>query len=177
MKNNNLLILLGIFVLALGTFVIYKSQTENEPSFKPVELEQNNYVSNNVLPSYYDTILMVGLEVAGIQGVTVTVEELSDKAKQSFNGELNAHIRYIDGRFYLFIDPLSKKRAITIISHEIIHMKQYLDGTFKYDDGRITWNGQAYLLEDINYDDRPWETEAFQLESQLASQVSDVVYQ
>lgn len=176
MKNNNFLILIGIIVLTLGVLVIYKSQTENERSFKPVELEQDNYVSNNSLPSYYDTIVSIGLELAGIEGTSVTIEELSDKAKQSFNGELNAHIRYIDGKFYLFIDPLSKKRAITIISHEIIHMKQYLDGTFQYDDGKITWNGQAYLLEDINYDDRPWETEAFQMESQLASQISDVVY-
>lgn len=177
MKNNNFLILLVILVLALGSFVIYQSQTEDETYFKPVELEQNNYVQNNSLPLYYDTIVMVGLELAGIKGATVRIEELYDEARKSFNGELNAHVRYIDGRFYLFIDPLSKKRAITIISHEIIHMKQYLDGTFTYDDGRITWNGQAYLLEDINYDDRPWETEAFQLESQLASRISDVIYQ
>lgn len=177
MKNNKLLIILGIFVLVLGSFVLYKSQTESEPSFKPVDLQQDNYVLNNSLPSYYDTIVSIGLELAGIKGVSVTIEQLSDAAKQSFSGELNAHVRYLNGQFYLFIDPLTKRRAITIISHEIIHMKQYLDGTFQYEDGRITWNGDAYLLEDINYDDRPWETEAFQMESQLASQISEVVYQ
>jgi len=177
MKTNKLLILVGLVVLVLGSFIIYNSQTNEEPFFKPVELKQQNSVINGSLPPYYDTIVNVGLELAGIEGVTVTIEELSDQAKQAFSGELNAHVRYLDGRFYLFIDPLNKRKAITVISHEIVHMRQYLDGTFKYDDGRITWNGQPYLLEDITYDDRPWETEAFQLEGQLASQISEVVYQ
>lgn len=176
MKNNNLLILLVICILALASFVIFNSQTQKEIPFSSVELQDNNYVVNNSLPSYYDTIVSVGLDQVGIKGVTVTIGELSDQAKQTFSGELNAHVRFIDGKFYLFIDPLSKKTAITVISHEIIHMKQYLDGTFQYDDGKITWNGESYLLDDINYDDRPWETEAFQLESQLASQISKVVY-
>lgn len=176
MKNNSILFLIVICLLVFASFVIYNSQEENEPSFTPVKLEDNNYVINNSLPSYYDTIVIVGLDKVGIKGITVTIEELSDQAKQTFSGELKAHVRFVDGRFYLFIDPMSKKNALTIISHEIIHMKQYLDGTFQYDDGRITWNGEAYLLDDINYDDRPWETEAFQMESQLASQISDVVY-
>ena len=177
MKTNKLLILVGLVVLALGSVIIYTSQTNEEPFFKPVELKQQNSVINGSLPPYYDTIVNVGLELAGIEGVTVTIEELSDQAKQTFKGELNAHVRYLDGRFYLFIDPLNKRKAITVISHEIVHMRQYLDGTFKYDNGKITWNGQPYLLEDITYDDRPWETEAFQLEGQLASQISEVVYQ
>jgi hypothetical protein len=177
MKKNKLLILLGIIIIGLGSFFIYNNSTQGEDSFNKVDLKNVNSVVNSSLPSYYDTIVSVGLELAGIEGITVTIYELSDQAKQSFNGELNAHVRYLDGQFYLFIDPMSKKRAITIISHEIVHMKQYLDGTFQYSDGKITWNNEPYLLEDINYDDRPWETEAFQLEGQLASQISEVVYQ
>jgi hypothetical protein len=177
MKNNRLLVLVGLVVLALGSLIIYDSKRNEESYFKLIELKQQNSVINGSLPSYYDTIVNVGLELAGIEGVTVSIEELSDKAKQNFNGELFAHVRYLDGRFYLYIDPLNKRKAITVISHEIIHMKQYLDGTFQYDDGKITWNGQAYLLEDMNYDNRPWESEAFQMEGQLASQISEVVYQ
>ena len=177
MKNNKLLVLVGLVVLALGSLIIYDSKRNEESYFKLIELKQQNSVINGSLPSYYDTIVNVGLELAGIEGVTVSIEELSDKAKQNFNGELFAHVRYLDGRFYLYIDPLNKRKAITVISHEIIHMKQYLDGTFQYDDGKITWNGQAYLLEDMNYDNRPWESEAFQMEGQLASQISEVVYQ
>jgi len=179
MKNNKLLILIAIVLIGLISLIIFRSETNEEPSFNNVELKQGNSIVNGTLPTFYDTILSVGLELAGIEGVTVNIEELSDNAKKQFDGELNAHIRYVGGRFYLFIDPLSKRRAITVISHEIIHMKQYLDGTFKYDDANelITWDGEAYLLEGINYNDRPWESEAFQLEGQLASQISNLVYQ
>jgi hypothetical protein len=177
MKNYKLLISVGLVVLILASVIIYNLQSSKEVPFESVELKEENSVINGVLPTFYDTILSVGLDLAGIKGVTVTIEELPDEAKKSFNGELNAHVRYLDGSFYLFIDPLNKKKAITVISHEIIHMKQYLDGTFQYDNGKITWNGEAYLLEDINYDNRPWESEAFQMEGQLASQISEVVYQ
>jgi len=177
MKNYKLLISVGLVVLILASVIIYNLQSSKEVPFQSVELKEENSVINGVLPTFYDTILSVGLDLAGIKGVTVTIEELPDEAKKSFNGELNAHVRYLDGSFYLFIDPLNKKKAITVISHEIIHMKQYLDGTFQYDNGKITWNGEAYLLEDINYDNRPWESEAFQMEGQLASQISEVVYQ
>lgn len=177
MKNYKLLISVGLVVLILASVIIYNLQSSKEVSFQSVELKEENSVINGVLPTFYDTILSVGLDLAGIKGVTVTIEELPDEAKKSFNGELNAHVRYLDGSFYLFIDPLNKKKAITVISHEIIHMKQYLDGTFQYDNGKITWNGEAYLLEDINYDNRPWESQAFQMEGQLASQISEVVYQ
>jgi hypothetical protein len=177
MKNYKLLISVGLVVLILASVIIYNLQSSKEVPFESVELKEENSVINGVLPTFYDTILSVGLDLAGIRGVTVTIEELPDEAKKSFNGELNAHVRYLDGSFYLFIDPLNKKKAITVISHEIIHMKQYLDGTFQYDNGKITWNGEAYLLEDINYDNRPWESEAFQMEGQLASQISEVVYQ
>jgi hypothetical protein len=177
MKNKKLLILVGLLVLISLIYLLFTSQQSEEITFKPIVLEEKNSIVNNSMPSYYDTILHVGLGLAGIEGVTVTVEELSETAKQQFDGELNAHIRYFEGKFYLFIDRLNRKEAITVISHEIIHIQQYLDGSFQYDNGNITWNGGEYLLEDINYDDRPWEDQAFQMQGPLSSQILDVVYQ
>lgn len=177
MKNNGFIILAIIIVLGLVSFLVFNTSDNNDTEFKTVELKEENLIVNSDLPSFYDTILNVGLEVAGIKGVSVNVERLSDEAKRNFSGELNAHVRYLNGGFYLFIDPLNKKQALTIISHEIVHMKQYLDGRFVYDDGSILWNGDTYLLDEINYDNRPWESEAFEQESQLASQISNIIYQ
>jgi hypothetical protein len=176
MKKNKLLILVGLLVFISLIYLLFTSRQSEEPSFKPVVLEEKNSIINYSMPSYYDTILHVGLGLAGIEGVTVTIEELSNNAKQNFDGELSAHIRYFEGKFYLFIDQLSRREAITVISHEIIHIQQYLDGTFQYENGNITWNGEDYLLEDINYENRPWEDQAFQMQGQLGSQIFDVVY-
>ena len=177
MRNHKLLTGVVLILLVLVFLVIYQSQNSKEPSFTSVELKNGNSIINNTLPNYYDTIISVGLEIYGIEGVTVFVEELSEESKKSFSGELNAHVRYLNGSFYLFIDSFNKQRAITIISHEIVHIKQYLDGTFIYNNGEINWNGKTYLLEDMNYDDRPWESQAFEMESKLGSQISEVVYQ
>ena len=179
MKRKTLIILvLSVLLVGLLSFLLINTSVKEEDYFNQVELSDKNFITNTTVNTFYDTIVSVGLDEAGISGVNVVVSELSDGAKEKFDyGELKAHVRYFDGRFYLFIEPLNRRKAITVIAHEIVHMRQYFDGTFQYDDGKITWNGQDYLLEDINYDDRPWETEAFQMESQLASQISDVVYQ
>lgn len=176
MKYTKLIILIVVLGLALLSFLIY-NQDSGDFTFREVGLKDENLIVNSELPSFYDTILSVGLEVAGIKGISVNVEKLSDEAKQSFPGELNAHVRYFNDGFYLFIEPLTRKQAITIISHEIVHMKQYLDGRFIYQDGTIIWNGDTYLLDEINYENRPWESEAFDQESQIATQVSNIIYQ
>jgi hypothetical protein len=177
MKKNKLLILVGLLVLVSIIFLLFTSQQSEEPTFSSIPIEEKNSIINHSMPSYYDTILHVGLGLSGIEGVTITIEQLSENVKENFDGELNAHIRYFEGKFYLFIDQLNRKNAITVISHEIIHIKQYLDGSFQYDNGNIIWNGGEYLLEDINYNDRPWEDQAFQMQGQLGSQISEIVYQ
>lgn len=179
MKRKTIIILvLSILLLGLISFLLINNSVKEEDYFSQIELSNKNFITNTTINTFYDTIISVGLDEAGISGVNVVVSELSSGAKEKFDyGELKAHIRYFEGRFYLFIEPLNRRKSITVIAHEIVHMKQYLDGTFQYENGKITWNGQDYLLEDITYNDRPWETEAFQLESQLASQISDVIYQ
>lgn len=179
MKRKTLIILLSsLLVLGTVSFLVFNVSTKEEKYFNKVELSDNNFITNSDGIAFYDTIISVGLDEAGITGANVVVSELTSGAKEQFtSGELKAHVRYFNGAFYLFLDKYDRREAIEIISHEIVHMRQYLDGTFKYDDGKITWNGQPYLLEDITYDDRPWETEAFQMEGQLASQISKVLYQ
>lgn len=171
--------ILGISILIMGFIVLTISSLNNDDTedyFKEVELSNTNTVINSLNRlHYYDTILIVGMEVAGLNGVTIILNNLSDAAKNQFSGELKAHIRLYNGNYYLFLGALNRDEAITVISHEIIHMQQYQSGDFVYENEEITWLGIPYSL-DGDYETRPWERDAFEKQNNIEKTIRSVLY-
>lgn len=56
---------------------------------------------------------------------------------------------------------LSPENVIRTIFHELVHVKQYETGRLEF--GMI-WEGKIYTCD---YDSRPWEIEAFELEEYM----------
>jgi hypothetical protein len=168
---------IGVVVVLSITLVSYLVIINNEDKpYNQIELNYNNSVLNNSLPSYYDTVLYTGLDAIGLKGITVNVDKLSDVAKQQFEGELKAHIHYVGGMFYLFIDDYSREDVVEIISHELIHIQQYYSNDLTYYDGSIFWKGEEYNLSNTEYTRRPWEDEAFANQSQIANIIENILY-
>ena len=170
-----------IISIALAAFIILlftmKAPDSEAEYFNQVELSDNNFIPNPNGIAFYDTIISVGLDNAGISGVNVVVSELSNSAKEQFtSGELKAHVRYFNGTFYLFLDKYGRKEAMDVISHEIIHMVQYTTGQLIYENGVLYWEGLIYDLENLDYENRPWERDAFSRESDLSLKVYNTLY-
>lgn len=176
MNKKILVIVSALLVVSLVLFFSLKSSAREDGYFKEVTLSENNSIYNRELPSFYDTIISVGLDASGLNGVYVVVGQLTDAAKDQFNGELKAHIRYYNGVFYLFTNEMDRTEAIRVISHELIHVGQYHSGQLIYDNGEITWNGQVYDLNSVDYDNRAWEKDAFDREGDLSNQITKVLY-
>ena len=180
MKKNNLFILLGVLILIIVLLLVYLGTKEEKP-FNQVQLNtQVNSVTNVTEYEYYDTIIHVGLQELGLEGIDIRVSPLSETARQNFQsagGDLYAHIRESDGKYFLFILPTSKSQSITIIAHELIHLTQYHSKKLTYSDGVVTWEGRPYGVDEVSYNIRPWEEEAFQLEGELSNKISNILYQ
>lgn len=179
MKKSHLYILLGVLIALIIVLMVYLSTKEEKP-FNQIQLDtQTNFVSNNTEFEYYDTIVHVGLKELGLEGIDITIAPLSETARQNFQnngGDLYAHLRESRGKYYLFILPSSKSQSITIISHELIHLTQYHSKKLTYENGIVTWEGRPYTLEEISYNLRPWEDEAFQMEGELSNKISKILY-
>lgn len=175
MKNNIVKIVVGVIVIILLLLLINRTRSEDRP-FNKVELTGNNYIHNSVFPTYYDTILNVAMSEAGLTGHNVILEELSDGAKSQFDGDLKAHVRYVNNDFYLFTQSMGREMAIEVLSHEVIHMLQYSSGNLSYIDGNVTWMGEVLELNSKEYELRPWEMEAYQKQSQLINLVEGVLW-
>jgi hypothetical protein len=155
----------------------FANGTEDTP-FKSVELSVNNGIMNSTNNRYYDTIVSVGLDQYGLTGVDVQIQELSDKAKDGFDGELKAHVQLFNGTYYLFIDNFKRREAIEVIAHEIIHIQQYQSGelSYEYETGILIWQGQPFDVYQLEYGRRPWESDAFDKQGQLESRISNILY-
>lgn len=170
------IVIISILVITSLLVFVLTNKTKGEEYFKSVTLSDDNLITNNLLPAFYDTILSVGLDQHGIKGTHVIISELTEAAKDNFTyGELKAHLRYYNGDFYLFIDKLNRRQSIDVICHEIIHIEQYLTGDFVFDGEKTFWFGQEYDYGDSEYDLRPWETDAFDREPILASKVYEIL--
>lgn len=73
-----------------------------------------------------------------------------------------------DGEFTIRIDTtLSIELIVSTILHEMVHVQQYFTGNLKHKwTNEVTYKKVVYKY-DMNYDDRPWEIEAWEKEQQL----------
>lgn len=65
--------------------------------------------------------------------------------------------------FEIYVDPsLSKKKQITTIAHEMVHIMQFARGEFKILEQRdiYRWMGQKVVYSRKQYRNMPWEVEA-----------------
>ncbi len=72
--------------------------------------------------------------------------------------------------FELEIDASTKheiSQLLTWIAHECVHLKQFVLGElYDYEDNTVQWKTKRYKLH-MDYDDMPWEREAYRLETKL----------
>lgn len=63
--------------------------------------------------------------------------------------------------------------VISTLAHEFVHIKQYVRGELKSYAKKHKFKGKTYLVEDIDYFDRPWEIEAYGREVGLKHRYSE----
>lgn len=180
MKTKLYPYLVGAVVVSAIAIGIYYSEKQESKPFVQTEIEdKTNLIFNNTNLGFYDTIILTGLNILGVEGVGVTVEPVSNKAKQVFanqGGELAAHIREFYGSYYLYIEPASKSESIDVIAHELIHLVQYNSGQLSYANDTITWNNEKYHKYELPYFERPWEVDAEEKGVVLASKIKQKLY-
>lgn len=178
MKKNTIITIL-IVLVAIGLFFLlrYANRTQY---YNKVTLSEDNYIFNFGEDKYADTIVSVGLKELGVKGCSVTIEEMPQKVKDLFYQQnqmnLQATVFGENDMYDILTSDLNRSEAILVLSHELIHLKQYRDGRLDYiDDGFVRFDSKVYKVTDIPYNNRPWEVEAFNQQYDLAKKVHDIL--
>jgi predicted metallopeptidase len=175
--------ILKLFIVIVLIAIIYflTKNSNKETYFKPVALTTTNNIVNITNKPFMDTILSVGLDVLDIKNCYITIRLMGDDIRNRFYNEngLNLQAAVVGSydTYDVFIDNISKDQTITILSHELIHLKQYNSGDLNViGNGVVLWKGKEIKVLDIPYEQRPWEKEAFDNQGVIANKINKILY-
>ena len=157
-------------------FGVYKEQT-----FNRINIETTNMVANRTDRDYLDSIVYVGLNELNLDSVAITIRQISPDVQARFDSEsqLKAHIIGKENQYIIFVDELSRDEAIKVLSHELIHLKQYYTKKLILEKDKVYWDGREIYQTEINeteYERRPWEAEAFAGQRGLETKIREILY-
>lgn len=177
MKKNRWIII--ILVLIIFVFVLYLIlKKEEEKYFNKIEIENVN-IFNTTNVNYLDTIVYSGLKELNIKDVVIVIKELSENDKKLLGEDidLKAHIKGENNTYIIFIDnKLNRYDYIRIMSHELIHLKQYYHKELVLINNEPFWYNVKIFIEDYSYENLPWEKDAFNNQNELKNKMVDILY-
>jgi hypothetical protein len=177
--KNLIKVLLIILLMLIIYFFIKNSQKDNY--FKSISLSTSNSITNIANKQFMDTIVSVGLNVLDVKNCYITIKPMDDNIRNRFlsqNGlNLQACVIGTSDLYDIYIEDINKDDAITVLSHELIHLKQYNSGDLDViGDGIVLWKGQKINVMDITYEQRPWEKEAFDNQGDVSVKIKKILY-
>jgi hypothetical protein len=173
--KTTLIILASMLAFALAIWLMNKAN-EDKP-FNKVIFTESNFVKNKTNMKYLDTLVLAGLHALKIDKTSVLILPLDVQSTQDL--ELKAHIVRIENGYIIFIKEVDRNYALEIISHELIHLRQYGSGELYVNilTNELIFKQRVYSINNLPaYDVRPWEIEAFAKQTDLRSEVIDILY-
>ena len=157
-------------------FGVYREQT-----FNRIDIQTTNMVSNRTDTDYLDSIVYVGLNEMNLDSIAITIRQISPEVQAMFDSEsqLKAHIIGKENQYIIFVDEMSRDEAIKVLSHELIHLKQYYTKKLILEKDKVYWDGEEIYQREINeteYQRRPWEAEAFAGQRGLENKIREILY-
>lgn len=157
-------------------FGVYKEQT-----FNKIDIQTTNMISNRTDRDYLDSIVYVGLNEMNLDSIAITIRQISPDVQARFDSDsqLKAHIIGKENQYIIFVDEMSRDEAIKVLSHELIHLKQYYTKKLILEKDKVYWDGREVYQTEINeteYNRRPWEAEAFAGQRGLENKIREILY-
>ena len=176
--NKKIIIAIGTILCIFLLLITVLSTNTDKTHIKPIELNNTELIHNRTNISYYDTIISVGLNKLDIKEHIIVKNLPEHMLPKNNNLEVKALI-YPQNNYYVIriIPQRSKKEALRILSHELIHLRQYVNKEIIIDGkNNVFWKGREYIINPDNYYNRPWEDEAFRLQDSLSKEISEDIF-
>lgn len=174
MKKKIVIFATLLIIILIGLYTI-----KGDDEFKSIEINKTSNIYNKGGTKYMDTLLYIGLDMLDIRGVTIVIRDLGEGKKIDSGTTLRAYIRNVGNQYVLYIANMGRREAIKVISHELIHIKQYNEGRLIDSGEDIIWCGDTISkgeLVGINYFERGWEVEAFKKQDSLDFLILNKLY-
>ena len=91
------------------------------------------------------------------------------------NADYEAYAQNKENQYVRWINEKSNYDYFKLLSHEIIHIKQYYHNELIIDGLYVIWMGEFFEYEELEYEDRPWENEAYNYSNELMSAIKKLL--
>jgi hypothetical protein len=177
MKKWFIILLIFIIIGIIVFFIV----NQKEKYFNHIIIEDINILNTIKTKNYLDTIIYTGVKSLEIKDLIIVIKPLSkDNIENSSfddNLELKAHIQGMNNTYIIWINPNESRNSyIEIISHELIHLKQYYTKELMIINNNIYWKNEKINIDDYTYEKRPWEVEAFSNQKELEKKMIEILY-
>lgn len=163
-----------IVAIALILIFLLLLITPKDEPFSKVDITSTNIVYNTTDRKYLDTIVIVGLKKLNIENTRVVIRNVENTGViPGYN--LKAYILNKNNDYLIYIKEASRAESIEILAHELIHYKQYHDRRLFDLNTSIQWEGKSYSPS-FEYEQRPWEIEAFAKSNELEKSLNNELY-
>lgn len=170
MKYLTIILVFLVFIIV----VLKISSTKQAEVISPSVFSDKNLIISYGTNPVLDTVLMIGLDLQGISGIKVVIKPMDDLHIE-YEESSRAFITHWEGVFYLYVNDLYYDEVFKVLSHEIVHISQYLNKRLYVTNYSILWQDRTYP-HGIPYDSRPWEIEAFREQGELSHKIQKVYY-
>lgn len=138
-------------------------------------------INNKTGDKRISVVIELALKELGVEKAVIEVDYMNNKQKSQFlrmvGSDVNASISNANLVFTLLVSKnLSRSELIESVCHEMVHLKQYSSLDLAVINSRsVIWKGKVFELTK-DYDSRPWENEAYNVERELFLKVSNSQY-
>lgn len=176
MKIKYLIIIVAFILAIISIFIIRQIKLDNRP-FKDVKFSNSIYVENKTEYSKADTICHVlASKVMEFDTLIIHVGNLVVHSEEMDVDAVTLTHEFDPLRFYIFLsEELSISHLKKVLSHEFIHIEQFLRGDLKYKAPNYFWKGEKIEATEP-YNLRPFEKEAFMRDSEILKELNKALY-
>lgn len=167
-------IILALIIGCLIIFLLLKKPKEFNKTTFPI----NNVVSDRTETDFLTTIIHTGLHVLEIDSSYIIIAKMPESMRNGLGDEYNmkAFIIGNNKQYMIYVSDLNRYEAITVLSHELIHLQQYRSGRLKLlGNKKILWEGIEFIPSNLPYDQRPWEIEAHAMDDKIEKQIINIL--
>jgi len=180
MKKKTIFIVIGIVLgLALIIFLLSRIPKREFNTFTfPTSMVVENFTDNEMVDTITMVILNKLLEYDTMRIGIYPMPPIFEKDDKTEYIAFVAPTPFDEHRYNLYL----KKNArlgdmINVLPHEMVHLKQFEAGRLQVIEGHAyIWEGDTTLYVDVEYNDRPYEREAFTLSPVLKRKLNSILY-
>lgn len=180
MKKRTIIIIIGVVVVIVG-LMIYLNQRQKRP-FKTFEFPETLVVENYTDADKVDTIAMVILnKIMGYDTMNIKIYQMPGHLEKDNKLEFIAFIQQVPFNDQMYVVFLQSRASIGRIkmamSHEFVHLYQFETGKLKtIDQYGYVWKGDTVKFSEVEYENRPYEIEAFREGPKIERELNQILY-